>query len=201
MMVQYRFSLCAADGQPLYASTAYPLYAWILSQIPSAYGTRLHEQSQKPVSQYLFRQSGKCIWTVSCLDEEIHEILKPVLQNPGEIPLRTGTVQAMLLDVHSVQSVGELMDRAENQMNKPFIRLTFRSPTAFKHDGKYIIFPEKHFIIQSLAEKWGSVYPDFPVSDPDALETIRQGVKMTDYHLQSCRFSMKNTRIPGLPGK
>ncbi|MBQ7681183.1 MAG: CRISPR system precrRNA processing endoribonuclease RAMP protein Cas6 [Oscillibacter sp.] len=202
-MIQYRFSVRAPDGRPLSASMAYPMYSWLLSQAPSSYGTLLHEQGRKPISQYLCRdrKPGQFVWTVSCLDEASHEALAPALRNLAEIPLRASRLQAALLDVSTVQSVADFMEAARKQEDAPFYRLTFCSPTAFKHDGSYVIFPETRLLIQSLAEKWDSVFSDYPLSDAEALEAFQRGLRITDYRLQSCRFSMKQTQIPSFTGE
>ena len=50
MIVQHRIALDTADifvGPAL----AYPLYAWLLSNVPSEYGDALHEQGTRPISQ------------------------------------------------------------------------------------------------------------------------------------------------------
>lgn len=202
MMIQYRFSVRFSDERPVFSSTAYPIYAWLLSQVPASYGTVLHEQEQKPLAQYLYREreSGQCIWAVSCMDTASHEILAPVLRNLQEIPLRAGLLRMNLLETFSVQSMESLMEMAQKQPETSFLHLSFRSPTSFKHDGAYAIFPETSFLVQSLAEKWTGVFPDYPLHDPEALSALHQGLKMTDYRLQSCRFSLKNTQIPGFIG-
>lgn len=201
-MIQYRFSVRASDGRPVFASMAYPMYAWLLSQVPVSYGASLHEQGQKPVSQYLYREqaSGRFIWTVSCLDEASQEILTPILRGLHEIPLRAGLLKTEFLDA-SEQSMGDLMESARQQPETSFFRLAFRSPTAFKREGHYVIVPEVPLLVKSLSEKWSGAFPGYPLHDPEALETFRQGLKITDYHLRSCRFSMKNVQIPGFTGE
>ena len=202
-MIQYRFSVRTSDGRPVFASMAYPMYAWLLSQLPLSYGTLLHEQGRKPISQYLSRdkKSGQFVWTVSCLDEASHKALQPTLRNLTEIPLRASLLQTALLDIFSVQSVADLMETARKQENASFFHLTFCSPTAFKRDGSYVIFPETRLLIQSLVEKWDNIFPDYPLNDEEALGAFRQGLKITDYRLQSCRFSMKNAQIPSFTGE
>jgi len=202
-MIQYCFSVRASDGRPVSASMAYPMYAWLLSQAPPSYGTLLHEQGRKPISQYLCRdkKSGQFVWTISCLDEASHKALQPALRNLTEIPLRASLLQTTLLDSFSVQSVADLMETARKQEDTSFFHLTFCSPTAFKRDGSYMIFPETRLLIQSLAEKWDNTFPDYPLNDEEALGAFRRGVKITDYRLQSCRFSMKSTQIPGFTGE
>lgn len=44
MIKQYRISLESKQAG-LNASIAYPLYAWLLSQVPTEVGTALHEQA------------------------------------------------------------------------------------------------------------------------------------------------------------
>lgn len=52
MIKQYRISLESKQAG-LNASIAYPLYAWLLSQVPTEVGTALHEQATRPINQYI----------------------------------------------------------------------------------------------------------------------------------------------------
>ena len=213
MIAQYRFSIEPPDSRPVSASQAYPLYAWLLAQVPAAYSDALHRQGEKPISQYLCvpgkltseksspGKSALPIWTVSCLNEEAYKTLEPVLQNLHEIPLHSGILKASLLDSQTIPSIGDLTDRTRKETETPFFRLSFCSPTAFKHDGQYVIFPEEHLLIQSLAEKWDRVFPAYPLHDVEMLEALEAGVKIVDYRLHSCRFPLKNVRIPGFIGQ
>ena len=52
MIVQHRIALDTA-GIFVGPALAYPLYAWLLSNVPSEYGDALHEQGTRPISQYV----------------------------------------------------------------------------------------------------------------------------------------------------
>jgi len=56
MIHQYQFALVAPDGQRISPFWAYRLYAWLLEQIPAAYGAFLHQQRETPIAQYLCYQ-------------------------------------------------------------------------------------------------------------------------------------------------
>ena len=203
MIAQYRFSIQSPDSRPVSASQAYPIYAWILSQIPAAYGDALHRQGEKPVSQYLC-VSGKSappVWTLSCLNEETCKVLEALLRTLDKIPLHTGTLKVSLLDSRTILSVRDLTEQARQKAATPFFHLSFRSPTAFRRDGQYVIFPEKPLLLHSLAEKWDSVFPAYPLRDAEMLKTLEDGLKIVDYRLQSCRFPLKDVRIPGFTGQ
>lgn len=60
----------------LQPSVAYPLYAWLLSQISIQEGERLHEQGMHPVSQYLWcnPKEHESRWTVNLLNDEAVEL-------------------------------------------------------------------------------------------------------------------------------
>ena len=209
MITQYRFSIQSLDNQSVSSERAYAIYSWLLTKIPASYGDMLHQQGEKPISQYIYYhyhhaqadKTNQIIWTVSCLNQEISDVLEPVLKNLDIIPLHSGNLKATCLEHISISSVGELHDLAERDLNSRYLHLSFHSPTAFKHDGQYIIFPEKRLLLRSLAEKWDYAFPAYPIRDEETLNAIENGVKITDYRLQSCRFALKNIRVPGFSGQ
>ena len=87
-------------------------------------------------------------------------------------------MKASLLDSQTILSIGDLTDRARKEAETPFFHLSFCSPTAFKHDGQYVIFPEKRLLIQNLAEKWDSVFSAYPLYDAEMLEALEAGLKL-----------------------
>ena len=201
MITRYRFALEGAA--PLFPSQAYPIYAWLLTQIPAAYGAALHQQGATPFSQYLVpaRNSNSAEWVCACLGEESEMYFRPVLQALTEIPLHSGTLRARLLETTSADSPEAFYHQARQWPETSFFRVEFLSPAAFKRDNQYVIFPEIRLFLHSLTEKWDAVFPEYSLSDSEALGGMEAGIKLTDYRLQSCRFPMKKIRIPSFKGQ
>ena len=75
MIKQYRISLESKQAG-LNASIAYPLYAWLLSQVPTEVGTALHEQATRPINQYILwnAAANRGEWVVNLMTDEMVEI-------------------------------------------------------------------------------------------------------------------------------
>ena len=111
MIGQYCFALRSADGAPIPSMMAYRLYGWLLEQLPEDIGRQLHEQGEKPLSQYIRydKAENRTLWVVSVFQGELYELLEPVLERISCIALRQTTLQAALLDKRCFASTQELL--------------------------------------------------------------------------------------------
>ena len=201
MITQHCFSVKYEDRRVLPISTSYPLYSWLLSQIPGTFADLLHQQGEKPVSQYLRQERGQSIWTVSCLNSKAVSVLRPVLERVSEIPLRNGVIKAELSDVREICTIEELTSQAREKIHGAYCRMVFLTPTSFKHDGQYVILPQTRLFLHSLAEKWSSSFPDYPQNDAETMDRMEKSLRVMDYRLRSCRFPLKGVQIPGFEGQ
>lgn len=202
MITQYRFSVESEQGK-LPSFFAYRMYSWLLEQISREAGEELHQQGETPVSQSLYydRETGKNIWIVNLLSEQTESILTPILDKVEEIKLHTDTLTLKKEGITVVSSPTELILSARTSSEeRKRTELIFLTPTAFKKDGRYEIFPTVHLILQSLVNKWNVTCPDFPIADTDALEALERGLSIVDYNIRSTRYPLKNTKIPGFVG-
>lgn len=203
MITQYRFTIKEKEGsgRPLPSFWAYRFYSWLLTQIPDAYALSLHDQGEKPISQYLYRNraSDSDIWVVNLLSAEAAEIFRDPLESATEIPLHTGKIR---LELHS-KNVWSAVQLASFAREKEFSRrknVQFLTPTAFKSEGRYAIFPQEKWLVQTLILKWNQTFPEMPLDDQDAVAALERGIKITDYALRSTRYPLKNIKIPGFIG-
>lgn len=202
MMGQYKLIL-SDSGQRIPSHRAYPLYAWLLEQLPEEYRDLFHESTENPLSQYLRfdRESGRTIWTVNLLTEDLCRLLGPVLTNTAQIPLHTGTLQAEFLEKSEIPSATQLiLDARDTQLPGGRMKLDFLSPTSFRQDGRYVLFPQEKLILNSLIRRWNQVCPEYPLDDPDAVEALERGIRITDYQLRSAGYWLKDSRISGFQG-
>lgn len=202
MMTRYQFVLCSQQGR-IPPSWAYRLYSWMLEQVPKEVGEALHRQGETPLVQFLCydREMEKALWTVVLLSEEMERIFCPLLESCREIPLRTGTLTVRLQQKQIIASPTELIVASRDPREERCrTEMCFLSPTAFKKDGRYEIFPQIKLILQSLVNKWNQICPDYPLNDPEALEVLEQGLHLVDYSLRSTRYPLKNVKIPGFTG-
>ena len=199
MIVQYRFALNSQDETRI---NGYHLYGWLMEQLPPTFGEQFHKSVEHPLSQYLYRDrsSGELIWVLNLLSEELAQVLSPVLDGSGEIPLCTGMVAARLLETHAIPNPEALILHARQEMPERRCTFTFRCVTSFRQDGRYVLFPQEQLILNSLIRRWDQVCPAYALTDEDALAALLRGIRISDYRLRSGRYWMKDVKIPGFIG-
>ena len=79
-------------------------------------------------------------------------------------------------------------------------KIAFLSPCAFKQSGRYTIFPQENLILQSLITHWNTTFPEYALTDSDALQALQQGLHIVDFNLHTTRYLLKETRIPSFLG-
>ena len=110
------------------------------------------------------------------------------------------SLSLQLREKHSFPSGSDFLDCAQAQEDRRQHTIQFWTPTAFKHNEAYQIFPDIHQIFQSLVRRWNQVMPEYRLLDEDALHMLEKQLWIQDYRLQSRRFDLKGRRIPGFTG-
>lgn len=188
---------------PVDPSLAYPLYAWLLSHVPAEVGNRFHEQGARPINQCLRDdpQTKECWWTVNLLDDEAVRLFEPVLKREREAKLHSRMLCFASCTLERLDSPYVFIKRGrELELDRRF-PLELVTPTSFKQNGRYVIFPQESLILQSLIMRWGLCFPDMPLDDADAFEAILRGIHIVDYRLQTLRYPLKQAKIPSFVGR
>lgn len=202
MITQYKIVLQSTEDKVIPSFWAYRLYSWLLSCIPQVEGTRLHEQGEKPVSQYIsYDKENSCsVWVVNLLTDEMNNLFGPVLREIKKISLGTRILQVESLSKEEIITPQDLITAVRQEEYSRRAELRFVTPTAFKQNGRYAIFPTPDLVIGSLLNKWELVCPEYPLWDEDAVCMLQQGVFVVDYNLRTTRYPLKNVHIPGFTG-
>lgn len=200
MIVQHKITLAVNEKKPV-SPMAYPLYAWLLSHGPKEEGDALHEQGIRPISQYVYREGERVQWVVNLLNEEAATFFEPILERADAALLHQGVIPFGEHQVEKIDSVQTLMNRAGERNDENRFALELVTPTAFKQNGRYAVFPQESLVLQSLIARWGLCFPEFPLDDPDAVQAMLAGLHIVDYRLHTVRYSMKQTKIPSFLGR
>ena len=197
MISRYLFRV--ASQTPLPADRAYAFYSCLLSLLPEEYAGELHEPKETPISQCLYGKNGEMFWQIHLLDPTADNLFSAVLDDLTVLPLHSGEVGLDRQEKETL-TAEDLMKAARNIQAERFFSLRFLSPVAFRRGGRYTVLPEKDLILQSLQKKWNGTFPACPLDDEDAFRLLAEGIQITDYHLRTTRFSLKDNRIPGFIG-
>ena len=174
----------------------------IMQKIDTNYAERLHVSSLNPYSQYL-RTGDETIWYINALTNEAYEEIIQPLMNPE---FRAFRIEKKELDVSIVSR--ELVMKDESELLSEFyekpmerqISIEFLTPTSFKSNGNYIIFPELRLIYQSLMNKYSAASSERQMFDEETLEQLVQNSFISNYRLKSVRFPMEGIFVPGFQG-
>lgn len=184
------------------------LHGVIIQQLDTDYAEQLHSNSLKPYSQYLYfdRSDQKLIWKISTITDESKSNLIDKLYNSfnGKIHIEH---KNLALDINNKIISEPLSYKAiseEYYLTKPFQRrvvIKFLTPTSFKSNGDYTIFPEVHNIYNSLLNKWNSFATDISLKDDDILNHMVDHTKIIGYNLRSTKFDLEGVRINSFKGE
>ena len=161
----------------------------------------MHLQGEHPIAHSLYFSPEKqsLIWTVNLLNDAARQVTSPVLESANEIPLHELALPVSEVHVSSAVSAAEII-RAGRSCSENRAKLIFRSPCAFKQAGRYAIYPQENLILQSLITHWNTTFPEYALTDSDALQALQQGLHIVDYNLHTTRYLLKETRIPSFLG-
>lgn len=198
MITQFVLTLRSVPGHPLYADSAYRLYAHLLEQLPQEAAHGLHEAGARGISQHLQYQKteGVYLWTVNILDDDVKSLLRPVLDGLEQVSIEQQVFpivsrESRQVTLESLLAHGVTTNRAT---------IFFCTPTAFRQNGRYAIYPQERLILQSLMLRWNDAFPMCPLRDEDAFNAMLAGIHIVDYQLRTSRFFLKGVRIPGFIG-
>ena len=198
MITTYQLELSAR----LMPSDGYKLYAWLLTQIPSAAAEALHSQQDHPISQFVTfdKEKDTSIWNIHLLSTEASALFAPAIESIETISLHTGEI-SVVSKLPKTEIQFEDIIRQARQIASSCMEIQFRSAASFKQNGRYGIFPQEKLILQSLVNRWNSFCEEYPLCDPDALCMLESGIYIRDYTLKSVRYHLKNVYIPAFVGK
>lgn len=178
MIQQFQLVLAPPTGVRVPQAWAYRLYGWLMAQLPADVGDALHLQGEHPIAHFLHFSPEKqaLIWTVNLLNETVRQSVSPLLTSVKEIPLHESPLPVTEVRVSPAVSAAELI-RFGRSFDESRAKLVFLSPCAFKQSGRYAIFPQETLLLQSLTAHWNTAFPEYALTDDDALLALQQGLQ------------------------
>ncbi len=182
------------------------LFQGVLMECVSVeYANKMHYQGLKPYSQYLINENGEPYWIINTLNEEAYEeIIKNILKDDfSKIYLKHKKIEIEILAKEVVEQISyeEYVKKYYVDVEpKSFVKINFKTPTAFKSNGEYLIFPVLSNIIYSLINKYDSNATTTSLYDEETINEILKNIKIVDYNLNSTKFYLEKTKIPSYNG-
>lgn len=176
----------------------------LFEHISAEYADYLHTQQRHPYSQYIMKSGNEIYWCVNALNEEASSmIIDPLLDSS----FKDFTIKKQNCKVNIIKK--ESNEEALQSLVKEFygseqvhtLTIELISPTSFKQQGRYIIYPDIRLVYQSLMNKYNSISEDMDMMDEDILSMLCDKSMITRYRLRSISFPMEGINIPAFMGE
>lgn len=192
------------EGQDFTLQKASLMHGILMEWIRPAYAEKLHASTLNPYSQYLEKEQGEWYWRIQTFeDEACREICPAVLEkSQNGIYLRHSRQKIDIIEEREeTTDTKELMERFCFQDSFRQIRIRFKTPTAFKSDGRYLFYPDVGCIVKSMINKYDAVTSRDGKIDDQILEELMKNIRILQYRLRSCSFHLEGVRIPAFTGE
>lgn len=203
MISQLKIPIKRNDDKRITTYFAYNLYgAWMEMLKPSEADFIHDTQSFNQYIEVNFNNQSKAELTVNLLSDDTAKCMLPILENTSEYYLKkyNCTVFAQKPKIFRTNEK-DLVDKYFT--SKEFERrvtLQIISPTTFKTNNHYAIFPTVELIIKSAVSKWNMLNLKTCVDDDDMISCLIENTMITNYRLNSTRYYLKDTKIQSFQG-
>lgn len=199
MLSRYDFQL-EPEGELSYRMSSL-FHGALLELLPGEYADFLHQSRLHPYAQHLERRGGKWHWVVNMLDDEAISIIGSKLKETTTLYLKKHDLRiSLILSSENMMSDDSLNELFYGTHTSRVFNLDFKTPTAFKRQGKYLFYPDLFCLFQSLMQKHDAIY-DKGFMDQEALEDMVSNTEIIRYDLRSTMFSLEGVQIPAFLGK
>lgn len=178
---------------------------FLMENISYDYAEILHNHSLKPYSQYVTMEKDTPCWIIKTLNTEAYEkIILPLLDEKiKNIILKHNNLEIEILEKKIVEQISydDFVRKIyiDEQPNK-YIKINFTTPTAFKSNGEYLIYPRLTNILYSLVQKYDENTSYTKLYDKEVFNEIIRNIKVVNYNLKSTKFHLEGTTVPSFKG-
>lgn len=190
------------EGGRLRYEHSYALYGELMSRIDSDIADMLHMEGFTPLSQHLELNRESVAWVVTTFDDTVSDAFLRAAHEIKEISLHDSGLILTLSEplLENETSVESLLRESSNSIQTARSRIEFVSPTGFKSDEQYVLYPSSDLILKSLITKWNAVSREYVLDDAELVKMLLSSVSISGYKLSSYDYRMKNQRIRAFSG-
>lgn len=186
------------------SNMAYSLYAILCENISPEYAEKMHAQSEfRPICQNLSfdRRENIVEWNVTLFGEAQKEFAAALELEEYHI-INRDVVLKPIQHSTAVYTTEYLLDKAKaNADNSAKANMLFCTPTSFKQNGEYAVFPSVELILSSIAGMWSAYDETIKLNDPDVIGLMAKKIRISSYNLKSSYYRFKSVRIPAFTGR
>lgn len=205
MFRQFEAELVLPAGERSSPAMGSLLHGALMERFPADVAEFLHTQNLRPYSQSVRyeKEAGRTLWRINTLTEELGTLIAGMLSETRELFLRQKGYAIAVQDFHCAAETDDtaladlyfLPDRAPRGAE-----LTFRTTTAFKRDGQYVLLPELYLIVQSLLARWALYCPRVRMDEETLPQQLGAACQISQYALHTAGFSVDGHSLRGFRG-
>lgn len=186
------------------SSLASVFHGVLMETIEPDFADSLHLSQIHPFSQYITGKDDHVIWNINALDTESSEKIIDVLNQrnfvKAELRSKDIILNVISKEFNRISYDDLLKEYYLDGKSVRYITVRFITPTAFKSNGKYVIFPTSKLILNSLAKRYDLNSKSTSISDTYLSEYIEEHTEIVEYDLKSVKFSIEGITIPSFIG-
>jgi len=169
--------------------------------IPTEYAETLHQNDIQPFSQSIESCDDGIVWHIRTLDNECREYISGALMDKRVIEIKDKKRKLEVVSVSSESiSYRNFIENTYFSESSDLFRINFITPTTFKKNGKYIIYPDINAMYKNIIRKFDAFSNEFDMYDEDTVDMLTDNSQINSYRLQSVYYSMESVRIPSYKG-
>ena len=178
------------------------LQGFLMEKLSDDFASFLHQQETNPYSMNLRSEREESIWTVNLLSEEAEQQILPQLLSLETIKLETYSEEILVKNIE-IQSLSSqsLLEVFQGDEALHLISLNFYTPTTFKRQGQFVLFPDTRLIFQSLMQKYSRLVEGKAEIEEETLEFLAEHSQITSYRLKSHYFPIHGRKYPAFEGR
>lgn len=200
------FDIHLDTGQKIVQSLGSVLHGVIMSCISTEYATFLHTTQIPPYHQYVYydKERHTSVWRIAALSaESINKLITPLWNIFSSIRL-TQKNGSLIIDDRRVVLETDYASIAQSFLGdvKQYkkLDLTFMTPTSFKVNQAYAIFPDIEKIMRSFLKKWNAFSSSDVYDDEELFQAMCDNIYVAEYRMRLQKFYLEKTKIPGFQG-
>ncbi|MFQ6862952.1 MAG: CRISPR system precrRNA processing endoribonuclease RAMP protein Cas6 [Streptococcus sp.] len=162
---------------------AVKFHGFLMEQLDSDYVDYLHQQQTNPYATKVIQgkktRSGLYICSQNIEDKVFMTLLQIKEVSLNDLP-------KLSVEKVEIQELGadKLLEIFNSEENQTYFSIIFETPTGFKSQGSYVIFPSMRLIFQSLMQKYGRLVENQPEIEEDTLDYLSEHSTITNYRLR-----------------
>lgn len=177
------------------------LHGFLMAQVDSDYSKKLHHNETNPYSSYVQNTFDGYIWVVTLLTYEAISKCYSWLLALKTIPLDGLTSPILIKNIDVEELTQEsLLETFQEETSEQQFTINFLTPTSFKSQGEYIIFPSIRFIFQSLMQKYSRLI-DNSDFDEELLTYLCRQSRISKYDLKTHYYQVHSSKVPAFRGR